>query len=94
MTLVGHEVNRDAGASLFDSIDGLRDDKTAIIRVSIRFEIGSPRSIVFADGNRFTPVFWVYRHQYDLTPGWDGSAVNTAGIARDIHIVVDSTETS
>ncbi len=36
----------------------------------------------------------VHRHQYDLTPGWDGSAVNTAGIALDIHIVVDSTEIS
>jgi hypothetical protein len=94
VTLVGHEVNRDAGTSLFDSIDGLCDDKTAVSRVSIRLEIGSPRLVVLADGDRFAPFSWVCRHQYDLAFERDQIAINSAGIARDILIVVDSTEAS
>ncbi|MFC6838314.1 hypothetical protein ACFQHK_17675 [Halomarina ordinaria] len=93
MTLVGHEVNGNAEASLFDGVDSLRDDKTAVVRVSIRLKIGSPRLVVLTDGNWFAPVSWIYRHQYDPTFGRDRIAINSAGIARNFHIVVDITET-
>ncbi|MFC6987653.1 hypothetical protein ACFQJD_00980 [Haloplanus sp. GCM10025708] len=91
---MGHEVNGNAETSPFDGVDSLRDDQTGVVRVSIRLKIGSPWLVVLADGDWFAPVSRIYRHQNDPTFERDRIAINSAGIARNFHIVVDITESS